>query len=106
MSKKGAHGHKLIVEVLTDFGSGGISEQYICDAKMFVHGITKGRAITINPAVNVVETLIHECLHRIRPNWSENYVRRTTTWLLRSLSDEQVAQVFCEYNKRVKRRKA
>jgi hypothetical protein len=50
--------------------------------------------------------VIHECLHRIRPSWCESYVRRTTTWLLRRLSDEQIQQIYTEYTKRVKRRRA
>jgi hypothetical protein len=98
-------GNALLVEVLADFGSGRIAEKFIRDGQWFVHGETCGRDITINPAIGVVDTLLHECLHRIRPNWCENYIRRTTTWLMRRMSDEQIQQIFEEYNKRVKRRK-
>jgi hypothetical protein len=104
MSPKRPKGNALIVEVLTDFGSGRIREGFIKDGNWFVHGETCGQRITISPAISVVDTVIHECLHRIRPNWSESYVRRTTTWLLRRLSDEQIEQMYEEYNKRVKRR--
>jgi hypothetical protein len=45
-------------------------------------------------------------LHRLEPQWSENYVRRTTTWLMRRMSDEQIQALYEEYGKRVKKRKS
>src|SRR5688572_6939258 len=97
------NGPGLLVEVLTDFGSGNVFERFIKDRTMFVHGETLGRRITVNPAIAVVDTVIHETLHRIRPQWSENYVRRTTTWLLRRMSDEQIQAVYEQYQQRVKK---
>lgn len=96
----------LLVRVLTEIGAGRISERFIHDPKTFVHGETNGRHITINPAIALVDTLIHEALHRLEPGWSENYVRRTTTWILRRMSDEQIEALYQEYNKRVRKRKA
>jgi hypothetical protein len=95
----------LLVRVLTEIGTGAISEAFIPDKHLFVHGETVGRRITINPAIATVDTLIHETLHRLEPRWSENYVRRTTTWLMRRMSDEQIEALYHEYQRRVKKRK-
>ena len=95
----------LLVRVLTEIGKGHISEKWITDKQVFVHGETVGRHITINPAVAVSETLIHEALHRLEPEWGENYVRRTTTFVLRRLSDEQIVALYEEYKNIVKRKK-
>jgi hypothetical protein len=96
----------LLVRVLTEIGTGAITEGFLSDKDLFVHGETVGRRITINPAIATVDTLIHETLHRLEPQWSENYVRRTTTWLMRRMSDEQIQALYEEYGKRVKKRKS
>ena len=93
----------LLVDVLAEFGAGRITEAFITDRHCFIHGETDGKRITINPAIATVDTLIHEICHVIRPQWTENYVRRTTTWLLRRMSDEQIQALYEQYQKRAKR---
>lgn len=95
----------LLVRVLTEIGRGHISEGYIRDKDVFIHGETYGRHIRINPAVATCDTLIHEALHRLEPAWSEVYVRRTTTYLLRRMSDEQVEALYEAYQQIAKRRR-
>jgi hypothetical protein len=94
-----------LVRVLTEIGRGRITETFIKDKHVWVHGETDGRHIKINPAVATCDTLIHETLHVLEPHWSESYVRRTTTFLLRRMSDEQVQQLFESYNEIAKRRR-
>jgi hypothetical protein len=94
----------LLVRVLTEIGRGRITETFIKDKHAWIHGETDGRPITINPAVATCDTLIHETLHVLEPEWSERYVRRTTSFLLRRMSDEQVEQLFETYNQIVKRK--
>jgi hypothetical protein len=94
----------LLVRVLTEIGRGRITETFIKDKHHFVHGETDGRHIRINPAIATCDTLIHETLHRLEPHWSESYVRRTTTFLLRRMSDEQVEQLFETYHQIAKRK--
>jgi len=95
----------LLVRVLTEIGSGDIYEDWIADDKELVHGIVQGRKITVNPAIEVVDTLIHEILHRLQPNWTEKYVNNRTTWLMRRMSDEQIQALYAEYQKRAVKRK-
>lgn len=95
----------LLVRVLTEIGKGRIYEGWIPDKEAFVHGLCDGKSIRVNPAVETVDTVLHEALHRLEPAWSERYVRNRTTFLLRCMSDEQIQQVYEEYQRLAKRRK-
>jgi hypothetical protein len=52
-----------------------------------------------------VDTVLHELLHRLHPAWSESYVRRTTTYLRRKMTEQETVMFFEEYQRRAKRRK-
>lgn len=96
----------LMVQVWAEVGAGRIREAFIHDDKQFVDGETQGTGhITINPVHQTCDTLIHEILHRLHPQWSERYVRRTTTYLRRRMTDAETQMLYDEYQKRVKRRK-
>jgi hypothetical protein len=99
------HRPGLLVRVLTEIGRGRISETFIRDKHLFIHGETNGTHIKINPAIALCDTLIHETLHVLEPQWCESYVRRTTTWILRRMSDEQIETLYQEYQKIAKRRR-
>lgn len=60
--------------------------------------------VTVNPAPNVVDTLIHELLHRRFPKWSEERVRVETWRVMRQMSDTDVQAWYRKY-KRLARRK-
>lgn len=96
----------LMVSVWAELGAGRIREGYISDKHQFVDGETHGTGhITINPAHQTCDTVIHEILHRLHPEWSEQYVRRTTTYLRRRMTDQETETFYAEYQKRVTRRK-
>jgi hypothetical protein len=50
--------------------------------------------IRINQTISTVNTLIHECLHRLRPQWSERAVRARTTRLMRQMSYQQIDKLY------------
>lgn len=95
----------LLVQVLMEIGSGRIDERWIANKDTFVSGLCDGRTVTVNPAVDVVDTLLHEALHRMRPEWSEAYVRNRTTWLMRRMDDSQIQALYESYQKIKKPRK-
>lgn len=95
----------LLLRVCAEIGAGSITEAYIHDPGYMTDGLTWGRQITINPAHQTVLTLIHECLHRLHPAWSENYVRNRTSYLCRRLSDGEVQAIYGEYEKRKRKRR-
>lgn len=89
----------LLVEVLAALGSGRISEDYVRSTTHpdVVNGLEQGGHVTINPAPLVVETLIHELLHRLRPTWAERTVQGRAVRLRRLLSDKEIERVYEVY---------
>ncbi len=98
----------LILRVCAELGAGKITERYIIDDPGYLcdgHTDHRSGAITINVAHQTIDTVIHECLHRLEPSWSENYVRNRTAFLRNRLSDVEVQVIHDEYQKRVTKRK-
>ena len=94
----------LMVRVWAEVGAGRIREAFVASKKEFVDGECAHTGhITVNPVHQTCDTLIHEILHRLHPAWSERYVRRTTTYLRRRMTDEETHQLYKEYQRRVRR---
>lgn len=96
----------LMVRVWAELGAGRITEAFIRDGKAFTDGYCIGGHITVNPVHQTVDTVIHELLHRLNPEWSEAYVRRTTSYLRNRMTDEETVAFYDEYCKRAKKRKS
>lgn len=85
----------ILLEVVAALGAGRIEFGSIHDEKEFVHGYTwPDGSIRINVSLDAVTTAIHECLHRMRPGWSERAVRAKTTRLLRQLSYPEIDTLY------------
>jgi hypothetical protein len=71
-----------------------------------VEGVCRfdSQEITVNPAPNVVDTLIHELLHRRFPTWSEERVRRETWRVMKQMTPEDVAVWYRKYKRLAKRK--
>jgi hypothetical protein len=95
----------LLLRVCAEIGAGRITEGYIHDPGFYTDGITEGQHITINPMHQTVDTLLHECIHRLEPGWSERYVRNRTKYLRNRMTDAETQAIYAEYQKRVTRRK-
>ncbi len=98
----------LMVRVWAELGAGGITEDIgLCSdvPGERLHGVKCGRHIWINPLWGTVDTLVHELLHRLHPEWSENYVRRTTSYLMGRMTDAEALAFYDEYQKRAKKPK-
>jgi hypothetical protein len=94
-------GERLLVSVLTELGSGRITEAPIQDAVSFTSGLCEGRGhITVDPDVDLVMVLLHELLHRLHPAWSERGVDNLVMGLMRRLTEAQMRQIAVEYHKR------
>lgn len=100
-----ATGRALLLRVCAELGSGRITEAYILDPGHYTEGLTEGQEITINPAHATVDVVVHECLHRLFPKWSEAYVRKQTKRLRGLMDDEETLAFFGEYQRRAKKRK-
>lgn len=96
----------LLLRVCAEIGAGSITEAYIHDPGWMTEGLTEGKQITINPAHATVNVLLHECLHRLYPAWSERTVRAKTTYLCRRLTDAETQAIYAEYQARKKARRS
>lgn len=106
MPKRSSH-ESLLLRVCAELGAGRISEAFIHDPGFQTDGLTDdgSKHITINPAHQTIDTVIHEILHRLYPAWSERYVRNRTAWLRNRMSDAEVQTFYAEYQRRVYKRK-
>lgn len=98
----------LLLRIMAAIGDGGITEAWISDPGYMTDGICDpqhGR-ITINPAHQLCDTVLHEVLHRLHPAWPEAYVRGRVTWLRKRMTDEQVQTLVAEYEARKHKRKS
>ncbi len=104
--KRPARDFALIGRVFAEVGAGRITTTFLRDGRSLTDGYYNGNGqIYINEDHQVADTLIHECLHRAFPAWSERYVRRTTSYLRRRMSDDEVMALVQEYRKRARKRK-
>ena len=106
MPSKKSRDFALLGRIWAEIGAGRITEAFISDARSITDGYFNGSGhITINPAHQTVDSLIHEILHRLHPQWAESYIRRTTTYLRRRMSDEEVQAMYAEFHRRARKRK-
>lgn len=65
-----------------------------------VYGYTFGDGrIEVNPIPSVLDTLIHELLHSLHPEYSEATVRRLTGRVMRAMSDGEMLAFYDAYQK-------
>jgi hypothetical protein len=98
----------LMVRVWAELGAGHITEDLSLRSSVKherLHGLQEGRHVWVNPSHATVDTVVHELLHRMNPTWSESYVRRTTTFLVTRMTDEEIRAFYDEYQRRAHRRK-
>ena len=95
----------LMVRVWAELGAGRLTEGYVIDKNQYIDGYIEGNVITVNPAPVVVETCIHEILHRLFPQWSEAYIANRTTYLLRRMTDGEVQMFYAEFKRRARKRR-
>lgn len=108
MSKmvRGEHHKRLWKLVCKELTRTPMTEAYLSSDDSYVYGMCEDESITIAPHHHVVDTVIHELLHRIYPERSERSVRRTTTMLRKTLTDEEVQWFYDEYQRRKQTGKA
>jgi hypothetical protein len=105
VKRRTARDFALIGTVFAELGRGRITTTFIRDKGYVTDGLTDGRHIWINEDHQTADSVIHECVHRAFPKWSESYVRRTTTYIRRRMSDDEIMTLVAIYRKRATRRK-
>ena len=101
MARGGTH-NALFFRLGAELGAAPITEAFITSETELIDGLCEGGSITIAPHNHIVDTVIHELLHRLYPMRSERSIRRTTSQLRKTLTDEEVQFFYDEYQRRKK----
>lgn len=98
---------RMLRVVLAEMAKGHIYERPIVGSKSHIEGLCNFESgeVSVNPAPSVVDTLIHELLHRRFPRWSETRVREETWRVMRKLSPDDVQALHRKYKRIVKRQR-
>ena len=97
----------FLVESITDeLRKGLIFEAQIVGSNEHVEGLCRWdtQEIMVNPSVSVVDTLVHELLHRRFPKWSEDRVRAETWRVIRRMTTKDMADWYRKYKRLAKRK--
>lgn len=99
----------LWLEVVAGLGAGGIESRRIDDEDdpaAVTYGACEGDGtVTIDEPAHIVETLIHELVHRHRKQWSERKVRQAEQRLFARLTRADIDTLYGIYLGVVKNRK-
>lgn len=98
----------LISEITDELGKGLIFEAPIVGSRTdHIEGLCNWESgeVTVNPSVSVVDTLVHELLHRRFPKWSEERVRMETWRVMSKLSPGDVQAWYRKYKRMAKRKR-
>lgn len=100
---------RLWLEVVAGLGAGGIESRRIDDEDepaAVTYGACEGDGtITIDEPAHIVETLIHELVHRHRKSWSERKVRQAEQRLFARLTRADIETLYGIYLGVVRNRK-
>ena len=96
---------KLLLEVMAKLGEVRVRERFIPGdvAGEIVYGqyLSNGTGtVEVNPVPGMVDTIIHECIHALHPEWTEPSVKRMTTRLFHRLTEEEMRTVYNVYKRR------
>lgn len=64
-----------------------------------VAGLQHGENVYIDPRPLIIETVLHELLHRLKPRWGERRVRREAERLLAHLEEPDKQRWWAAYRK-------
>lgn len=77
---------------------GKIYECSLSDPTMLLDGLQMGDSVYIDPRPAILETLIHELLHRMRPRWGERRVASEARRLLPT-DQKELARWWAKYKR-------
>ena len=97
---------RLMDELGQEFRKGKIVEQPLDGATDVLDGAMENGVVYVDPVPSVVETLLHELIHRRYPKWAESTVTRTAHKLVTAMSTEERRYWHRAYQRTVTRRTA
>lgn len=94
----------LLDDLWDELGRGRIYECSIRDSRFQVDGLQDGEQIYIDPRPAILETVLHELLHRRKPRLGERAVERQARKLALSM-DEHAKTKWWRAYRRIKRQR-
>lgn len=82
---------------------GKVYECSLRDKNFHLDGLQQGEHVYIDPRSSILETVIHELLHRRKPRWGERQVRLVSRRLLAQMDEATKKKWWRAYN-RIKRK--
>lgn len=77
----------------------GVHEAELRYPGWHLDGLCEGGKVYVDPAPSIVETLLHELLHRARPRWGERRVDAEAKRMLRQMSTQEVRRWYRTYQR-------
>ena len=93
----------MLDELMAELSRGRIYECSLRSEYEQVHGLQEGDTIYIDPRPAILDTLLHELLHRRYPRWGERRVRAQARRLV-LMMDEPTKRTWWRAYRRVVRR--
>ena len=88
-----------------ELARGKIYECSLRDKDLIVDGVQAGEDIFIDPRPSIIDTLLHELIHRRHPRLGERAVRRATGKLMGAMTEADRIRWWKAYRKVVKKRR-
>lgn len=89
------------MHLISVLGNTNITEEYVGrENKTDIYGyLAPSGAIVINPVPHIVDTLLHELLHKLHPEYSERAVRSVVGRLMKHMTDEEMLAIYEIYKR-------
>lgn len=96
--------YRLLLECMAVLGRVRVKEGFIPgdEPGEIVHGMARGQDIYVNPVPSTVDTILHEVLHVLKPDWSERTVKSYTTRLCTRLTEDEMRQIWNIYRDKLR----
>ncbi len=95
----------LMTELRAELAKGRVYQSEIQSDGELVEGLYEPGSgnVYVDPSPNVVDTLLHELLHRRYPRWGERRVSQTAHRLVSAMSDSERRSWYRAYRKTAKK---
>lgn len=93
----------LLEDLWDELKRGRVYEVSLRSDKWILDGLQQGEAVYIDPRHAILETLLHELLHRRKPRWTEKSVTRMARVLAGGMDEREKIKWWKAYS-RIKRK--
>lgn len=92
-----------LLDLWDELNRGRVYECSLRDPRWHLDGYKEGECIYIDPRPAILETLLHELLHRRHPRWGERTVTTAARRLVGRMTEQEKNTWFTAYQ-RIKRK--